>query len=439
MDDLKQTALEYHKNPPGKIALAPTKSVKTQKDLSLAYTPGVAEPCIEIHKDAGNVWEYTARGNLVAVVSDGSAVLGLGDIGPEAGMPVMEGKAVLFKRFAGIDAFPLVLGGLKKNGQPDIDRIVDVVKALEPTFGGINLEDIKAPECFEIEARLKKEMAIPVFHDDQHGTAIITLAALMNGIEMAGKSISDIKVVFNGAGAAALASAEYYVSAGVRRENITICDSKGVVQSERKDLNAYKSKFAHETADRTLSDAIRGADVFVGLSVAGAVSKGMVRSMNPNAIVIAMANPVPEIMPQDAKDAGAFIVASGRSDFPNQVNNVLGFPGIFRGALDVRATAISEGMKRAASKALAELAHEEVPDYIKHKLAEAYPNDAKSGIFEGDDPLKETYILPKPLDPRVVPRVAAYVAKAAMDEGLARLKISMKRYEEGVAARVRGE
>jgi len=435
---LREDALRYHKSPPGKIALKPTKPVKTQVDLSLAYTPGVAAPCLEIKDKPDTVWDYTARGNMVAVVSDGTAVLGLGDIGPEAGLPVMEGKAVLFKRFADVDSFPIVLSHVKKDGQPDVDKIVQVVQALEPTFGGINLEDIKAPQCFEIESQLKKLMGIPVFHDDQHGTAIITLAGLFNALEMSGKKLEKVKVVFNGAGAAALATANYYVSAGVKRGNITMCDSKGAIYKGRGDINKYKEPFAKETNARTLVDAMKGADIFVGLSIGNIVTKDMVKSMADKAIVIAMANPDPEILPKDALDAGAFIVATGRSDFPNQANNVLGFPGIFRGALDVRASQITEGMKRGASRALAELAKEKIPEDIKKLLAEAYPQDYKNGVFEGENPLKRTYIIPKPLDPRVVPRVARYVAEAAMKEGVARVKVDLQGYEERVRARICG-
>jgi len=434
---LKEDALLYHSSSPkGKIALRPTKPMKTQKDLSLAYTPGVAAPCLEIKERPDAVWDYTSRGNMVAVISDGTAVLGLGDIGPEAGRPVMEGKAVLFKRFADVDAFPIVLKDVKKDGQPDVQKIIDVVKCLEPSFGGVNLEDIKAPECFDIEQTLKKECGIPIFHDDQHGTAIITLAALLNALEMSGKSISKVKVVFNGAGAAALATAEYYVSAGVKLENITMCDSKGVIYKGREGVNKYKAPFAHETKNRILADALKGVDIFVGLSVGNTVTKDMVRSMAHKPIVIAMANPDPEILPNDAYEAGAFIVATGRSDYPNQVNNVLGFPGIFRGALDVRASQISEGMKRGASRALAELAKEEIPPSINAMLKAAYPNDAKEGIFDGKNPLKAMYVIPKPLDPRVVPRVAKYVAEAAMKEGIARVKLDLSDYEENVRARI---
>jgi len=435
---LKEDALEYHRKPAGKIAIAPTKRMQNQKDLSLAYTPGVAAPCLEIKDNPDDVWEYTARGNMVAVVSDGTAVLGLGDIGPEAGLPVMEGKGVLFKRFADVDAFPLVLKDVKKDGQPDIDKICEITAALEPSFGGINLEDIKAPQCFEIEQRLKKEMGIPVFHDDQHGTAIITLAGLLNGLEMAKKKIDEVKITFNGAGASALATARYYVSAGVKRENITVCDSKGVIYNGRESVNKYKEEFSKDTDARTLEDAVMGADIFVGLSVGNVLTKEMVQSMADKSIVIAMANPYPEILPQDALDAGAFILATGRSDFPNQINNVLGFPGIFRGALDVRAKDISEGMKQGASRALAEIAKEKVPDDVKGFLEVAYPDGAKISMFDGENPLKANYIIPKPLDPRVVPRVAKYVAQAAMEEGLAQVEIDLSDYEKQVAARVNG-
>ena len=357
----KQQALDYHFGArPGKIEVSPTKPCRTQRDLSLAYTPGVAEPCLEIHKNPQDAYKYTAKGNLVAVISNGTAVLGLGDIGALAGKPVMEGKGVLFKRFADVDVFDIELD------THDPDEIIKVCQLLEPTFGGINLEDIKAPECFYIEETLKKTMKIPVFHDDQHGTAIISGAALLNALEVVGKKIDEVKVVFNGAGASGIACAEHYVRLGVKRENITLCDTKGVVYKGRTDgMNPYKERFARDIKARTLADAMKGADVAVGCSVKGAIKQDMVRSMAERPIVFAMANPDPEITYEDAKACRSdIIIATGRSDYPNQVNNVLGFPFIFRGALDVQATAINEEMKLAATRALANLAKEDVPDSV---------------------------------------------------------------------------
>jgi malate dehydrogenase (oxaloacetate-decarboxylating)(NADP+) len=382
--------------------------------LSLAYTPGVAFPCIEIHNNPEDVWKYTSKGNMVAVITDGTAVLGLGNIGPEASLPVMEGKCVLFKRFANIDAFPICL----KN----VDDIVNTVLKLLPSFGGINLEDIAAPACFEIEEKLKEKANIPIFHDDQHGTAIISLAGLINGLELADKKIEDIKVVFNGAGAAGIACAKFYMTAGVKKENIIMCDSKGVIHSGRDNLNEHKRFFAIDTEARTLTEAMKGTDVFIGISKGNLVTKDMVASMAEKPIVYALANPTPEIYPEDAFEAGAFIVATGRSDFPNQLNNVLGFPGIFRGALDTHSSEINEQMKIAASKALASLAKEPIPEDIRIFLEKAYPNDME--LFTEDNPLKTKYIIPKPLDPRVVPRVARFVAEAAIKTGVARKPIA---------------
>jgi malate dehydrogenase (oxaloacetate-decarboxylating)(NADP+) len=408
-----------------------TKPCNTQEELSLAYTPGVASPSIEIKDNPEDIWKYTARGNSVAVVTDGSAVLGLGNIGAGAALPVMEGKCVLFKKFAGIDAYPVCLQNV------NAEKIIGTVRQLEPTFGGINLEDIKAPECFEIEQALKKELSIPVFHDDQHGTAIISLAGLLNGLEMAGKKIGEIGVVFSGAGAAGIACARYYESAGVAHDNITLVDSKGIVYTGRENLNPEKEYFAQDTEKRTLADAMQGADVFVGVSVGGIVTKDMVRSMAEKSILYPMANPTPEIFPDEAKEAGAYIVGTGRSDYPNQINNVLGFPGIFRGALDVRASDVNEDMKRAASRALAEIVKEKVPENVKELLLRAYPEDGKAGMFEGDSPLKQDYVIPKALDPRVVPRVARCVAEAAMNSGVAKIKIDdLEAYEKEVARRV---
>jgi len=437
--DLKQQALDYHYGEkPGKIALESTKPCKTQSDLSLAYTPGVAIPCLAIQENPEDVWKYTARANLVSVVSDGTAVLGLGNIGPEAGMPVMEGKAVLFKRFADIDTIPLCLKDVfLENGKTDAKKIIETVERLEPSFGGINLEDIAAPACFEIEQTLKKTLSIPVFHDDQHGTAIISLAAVINALKLVNKKIEDVTFVLNGAGAAGIACAEFYISAGATRKNFTMCDSRGVIHSERDDLTSEKAKFANSTNARTLADALVGADIFIGLSVPDCVSEEMVKSMASNPIIFPMANPTPEILPHKALAAGATVVGTGRSDFQNQINNVLGFPGIFRGALDVQASDINEAMKLGASKAIAEIANEKVPADISPILTEAYPNDASEGMFDGENPMKASYVIPKPFDPRVVPRVAKYVAKAAMESGVAKFAIDdLDAYENEVAARV---
>ena len=436
---LEQAAYAYHENPqPGKVRMMPAKPCNTQDDLSLAYTPGVAFPCTAIRKDPQAVWKYTGRGNTVAVVSDGTAVLGLGNIGPEAGLPVMEGKAVLFKKFADIDAVPLCIGRVfNAEGKSDPQKIIDTVECLEPSFGGINLEDIGAPACFAVEPALKERMSIPVFHDDQHGTAIISLSGILNALKVVGKKIEDCRFVMNGAGAAGIACAEYYVSAGADRSKFTLCDSKGVIHSGRTDLNVQKQRFAHETSARTLADAMKGADVFVGVSVAGAVTEDMVRSMAPGAIVFAMANPVPEIFPDKALSAGAAVVGTGRSDFYNQVNNVLGFPGIFRGALDTRASDINEAMKLAASRALASIVCEKMPEDVYRTLCKAYPREAAEGIFDGECPLKSTFVIPKPFDSRVVPRVARMVAEAAMKSGVAQIQIpNLDAYEKEVAARI---
>ncbi|NOY78116.1 MAG: phosphate acetyltransferase [Calditrichaeota bacterium] len=415
----KEDALEYHsKGRKGKIEVKNTKPCATQRDLSMAYTPGVAVPCREIAKNKELVFEYTAKGNLVAVVSNGTAVLGLGDIGPEAGKPVMEGKGVLFKRFADVDVFDIEIDS------HDPDDIIKVCKLIEPTFGGINLEDIKAPECFYIEETLKKELSIPVFHDDQHGTAIISGAALLNALELTGKNIKKIKIVVNGAGAAGVACAKFYIQLGAKKENIIMCDSKGVIYKGRKEgMNPYKEQFAVETDKRTLAEALEGADVFIGVSVANVVSKDMVKSMADHPIIFAMANPDPEITYEDAREARPdVIMATGRSDYPNQVNNVLGFPFIFRGALDVRAKHINEEMKVAAAHALADLAKEDVPDSV----IKAY----------GGQPITfgPEYIIPKPLDPRVLLWEAPAVAKAAMDTGAARIQIDLEKYKERLEA-----
>ena len=404
----KEEALRYHaEGKPGKIEVIPTKPHSTQTDLSLAYSPGVAEPCLEIEKNPLDAYEYTAKGNLVAVISNGTAVLGLGDIGPLAGKPVMEGKGLLFKIFAGIDVFDIEVN------EKDPEKFIQTVKAISPTFGGINLEDIKAPECFEIETRLKNELDIPVMHDDQHGTAIISGAGLINALEIAGKKIEDVKIVVNGAGAASISCTKLYVMLGARKENIVMCDSKGVISTSRPDLNAAKREFATDRPIKTLQEAVAGADVFLGLSVANVLTKEMVRSMNADPIVFALANPNPEISYADAMASRDDIIfATGRSDYPNQINNVLGFPYIFRGALDTHAKAINEEMKRAAVYAIADLAKEPVPDVVNaaYKL--------KRTTFGRD------YILPKALDPRLLTRVSCAVAKAAIDSGVSRKTIT---------------
>src|SRR5579883_93567 len=416
-----EEALEFHSShPAGKLSIAPTKPCHTQRDLSLAYTPGVAVPCLEIQRDPALVYKYTAKGNLVAVVTNGTAVLGLGNIGPAAGKPVMEGKAVLFKRFADIDVFDIELN------TTDPREIIRACQMLEPTFGGINLEDIRAPECFYVEEELRRTMKIPVFHDDQHGTAIISGAALLNALEIAGKRIEDAKAVFNGAGASGIACAEHYVKLGVRRENILMCDTKGVVYKGRAEgMNPYKERFARETSARTLADALVGADVFFGLSTGNCVTPDMLRAMARDPIVFALANPDPEIDYETAlatrPDA---IVATGRSDYPNQVNNVLGFPFIFRGALDVRATTVNDQMELAATRALAALAKEDVPDAV----CRAYGVDRLSFGRE--------YIIPKPFDPRVLIWEAAAVAQAAIESGVAQLPLDIGEYREQLERRL---
>ncbi len=420
----KNDALDYHRNGrPGKLEVVPTKPLVTQRDLSLAYSPGVAEPCLEIAANPEMVWEYTARGNLVAVVTNGTAVLGLGNIGPLAGKPVMEGKACLFKKFADIDVYDLEVDAR------DSARFIDVVAALEPTFGGINLEDLKAPECFEIEAGLRARMAIPVFHDDQHGTAIISGAALLNGAEITGRRLTDLKIVISGAGASAIACANFYVSLGVSLENISMVDSVGVIYAGREQgMNQWKARFARQDdGARTRADALRGADLFLGLSKAGLCTAEMLKTMAPRPLVFALANPDPEIGYAEAKAARPdAIVATGRSDFPNQVNNVLGFPYVFRGALDVRAKEINEAMKIAAAHALAALAHEPVPDSV----AEAY--DVSAFKFGPD------YIIPKPFDTRVLWWCAPAVAEAAMKSGAARLTLDLDEYRERLQRRIGG-
>lgn len=404
----KQEILDYHsEGRPGKIEVIPSKPTNTQRDLAIAYSPGVAEPCLEIEKNVDNVYKYTAKGNLVAVISNGTAVLGLGDIGPEASKPVMEGKGLLFKIFADIDVFDIELN------VTNVDEFVRTVKAMEPTFGGVNLEDIKAPECFEIEQRLKEEMNIPIMHDDQHGTAIISGAALLNACELAGKELGNIRMVINGAGASAISCGRLFVSLGVKRENILMLDSKGTLRNSRADLDANKLFFAVDTELETLEEAMRGADVFVGLSKGNIVSQDMIRSMAPNPIVFALANPNPEIPYEEAMAAREdIIMATGRSDHPNQVNNVLGFPYIFRGALDVRATRINEEMKLAAVRALAELTKKPVPEVVNLVYGE-------KNIQFG-----RNYIIPKPFDPRLIYTVSPAVARAAMESGVAKHPIT---------------
>lgn len=414
----EEAALNYHKlGKPGKIEVVPTKPYSTQRDLSLAYTPGVAVPCLEIEKDIEKAYDYTAKGNLVAVISNGTAVLGLGDIGPEAGKPVMEGKGLLFKIFAGIDVFDIEVD------EKDPEKFIQTVKAIAPTFGGINLEDIKAPECFEIERRLKEELNIPVMHDDQHGTAIISGAALLNALEIAGKKIEECKLVVNGAGSAGSSCTRLYMALGIRKENVVMCDSQGVIRTDRAKLTPAKAEFATDRRDiTTLEDAMHGADIFLGVSVADVLTQEMVRSMNENPLVFACANPNPEIAYDKAKASRPdLIFATGRSDYPNQINNVLGFPYIFRGALDTRATAINEEMKLAAVHAIADLAKQPVPDVV----------NAAYGMQKLQ--FGPEYILPKPMDPRLIGKVSSAVAKAAIQSGVARRVITdWKAYEDGL-------
>jgi malate dehydrogenase (oxaloacetate-decarboxylating)(NADP+) len=416
-----EDAFEYHSsNPPGKISVTPTKPCLTQRDLGLAYTPGVAAPCLAIHRDPDLVYKYTAKSNLVAVVSNGTAVLGLGNIGPAAGKPVMEGKAILFKRFADIDVFDLELAA------DDPQDVIRACQMLEPTFGGINLEDIKAPECFVIEEELRRTLNIPVFHDDQHGTAIISGAALLNGLEVAGKEVSQARIVVNGAGAGAIACADHFVLLGALRENILMCDSKGVLYEGRQTgLNPHKTRFLRKTKLRTLTDALVDADVFVGLSAADCVTAQMLQQMASSPLILALANPNPEISYTEAIAARPdAIVATGRSDYPNQVNNVLGFPGVFRGALDARATGIDEGMMLAATRTLADLAKQNVPESVCR-------------IYGLDDlTFGPLYIIPKPFDPRVVVSVAVAVVAAAMQSGVARVKLDLEEYRHSLENRL---
>ncbi len=416
----KQDALDYHTmgGRPGKIEVRATKPMATQRELSLAYSPGVADPCLEIEKNPDDAFLYTAKGNLVAVVSNGTAVLGLGDIGALAGKPVMEGKGVLFKRFAGIDVFDIEIDS------HDPEEVIRACQLLEPTFGGINLEDIKAPECFHIEKTLKATMDIPVFHDDQHGTAIIAAAGLLNALDVVGKKLEEVRVVFSGAGASAISSARHFMRLGILHENMMLVDSKGVIYKGRTEgMNEYKEEWAVETEARTLVDAMEGADVLVGLSVAGMVTKEMVRSMADNPVIFGLANPVPEILPEEVEEVRSdAIVATGRSDYPNQVNNVLGFPFIFRGALDVRARSITPNMMLAATRALADLARQEVPESVM--------------MAYGGEPIEfgREYIIPKPFDPRVLFYVAPAVAKAAMEDGVSRIEVDLDEYRDRLRA-----
>ncbi len=413
----KQDALDYHSiGKPGKIEVVPTKAYSTQRDLSLAYSPGVAEPCLEIKENAEDVYKYTAKGNLVAVISNGTAVLGLGNIGALASKPVMEGKGMLFKIYAGIDVFDIELD------TTNTDVFVQTVKTMAPTFGGINLEDIKAPECFEIERRLREELDIPIMHDDQHGTAIISAAALLNACEIAGKDLSKIKLVINGAGAAAISCARIYISVGVKKENILMFDTKGPITPDRTDLDEHKTFFAAPTNAKTLEDAMKNADVFVGLSKGNIVSLAMVQSMAMNPVVFALANPNPEIGYDEAVSSREdIIIATGRTDHPNQVNNVLGFPYIFRGALDVRATKINEEMKLAAVYALAALAKEPVPDCVNF-------------VYDTQLTFGKDYIIPKPTDPRLISVVSHAVAQAAVESGVAKREITdWDAYKESLA------
>ena len=414
----KEEALNYHKYPiPGKISVTPTKPFETQKDLSLAYTPGVAYPCLEIKEDETKAYEYTTKSNLVAVISNGTAVLGLGNIGALASKPVMEGKGILFKKFAGIDVFDIEID------ETDIEKFCEIVKGISPTFGGINLEDIKAPECFEIERILKKELPIPVMHDDQHGTAVVSSAALINALYLVNKSIEDVKIVILGAGAAAIACGRLYKELGAK--HIYMVDSKGVISTKRNDLNKYKQEFAVDTDDKTLEDAMKGADVFIGLSVPGQVTKEMVKSMSQNPIIFALSNPTPEIYPEEVYEARSdAIVATGRSDYPNQINNVLAFPFIFRGALDCQARDINYEMLKSAVYAIAKIAREETPEYLK----EIYNEKLEFG---------KDYIIPKAFDIRLLTEVSSAILKTAIETGSARIKnIDIEEYKKELLSKL---
>ncbi len=436
-DDFFTATLPYHaQSPAGKIQITPSKPLNNKRDLSLAYTPGVGAVCKEIAAHPDDVWKYTNRGNTVAVISDGTAILGLGNIGPEAGIPVMEGKSVLFKKFADIDAYPICMS-FKHITDPKerMEAFITAVRVLEPNLCGINLEDIKAPECFELQERLDEMMDIAVFHDDQFGTAIVMSAGLINALKVVGKKFESAKFVMNGAGAAGIACAKLLVTFGAKKENIFVCDTKGLIIDSRTDLNTQKKEFAQTGAAQTLDDVIAGADVFIGVSAAGALKAESVKKMNKDAIIFAMANPVPEIMPDEALKAGARIVATGRSDFANQVNNVLGYPGIFRGVLDTRASTVNLEMKMAAVQAIASLVNDPVDGFIKGLLESAYPEEKE--LFGEKYGLSDRYVLPKIFDLRVVPRVARMVAEAAIRTGVARVKIEdLEAYEKSVFERV---
>lgn len=439
-DALTQAALIYHSKPfPGKICTGLTKPVNGRAELSLTYTPGVGAPCNVIHGQKSLVWDYTNRGNTVAIISDGSAVLGLGDIGPEAGLPVMEGKSVLFKKFADIDSYPLCLSfDPELTEEERIQTFITSVAALEPSLGGINLEDIKAPRCFQIQRELDEKMSIPVFHDDQDGTAIIIVAGVLNALELAGKKLSEVQILINGAGAAGIACAHFMMNFGVPIEHIFICDSKGLLTIDRNDLNAAKLEFAKNMKSCNLSQVLQSKDVFIGVSKGNVLSKDMAASMKKKAIVFAVANPVPEIMPELAHEAGIFIIGTGRSDYSNQMNNSLGFPGLFRAALDTRSKTINLAMKIVATKALADLAKEPIPEVYRKVLRSAYPEEAALGIFDSEHPLNTNYVLPKQFDLRVVPRVAREVARAAMQSGVANHTITdLEAYEKSVFERVK--
>jgi malate dehydrogenase (oxaloacetate-decarboxylating)(NADP+) len=436
-DDFFTATLPYHSQyPAGKIQITPSKPLNNKRDLSLAYTPGVGAVCKEIEAHPEDVWKYTNRGNTVAVISDGTAVLGLGNIGPEAGIPVMEGKSVLFKKFADIDAYPLCLT-FKHITDPRerMEAFITAVRVLEPNLCGINLEDIKAPECFELSARLDEMMDIAVFHDDQYGTAIVMCAGLINSLKVVGKKFEAVKIVMNGAGAAGIACAKLLLTFGAKKEHIFVCDTKGLIIESRTDLNEQKKEFAQTGAARTLDDVMDGADIFIGVSAAGALKAESVKKMSKDAIIFAMSNPVPEIMPDEALKAGARIVATGRSDFANQVNNVLGYPGIFRGVLDTRASTVNLEMKMAAVSAIASLVNDPVDGFIKGLLESAYPEEVD--LFGANYGLSDRYVLPKIFDLRVVPRVARMVAEAAIRTGVARVKIEdLEAYEKSVFERV---